>query len=48
VYTLGDYERETARFDVRGIVWSDAPRIPSLDHYTEDSSGVFSGASTRS
>jgi predicted TIM-barrel fold metal-dependent hydrolase len=24
VYTLGDYERETAGFDVRGIVWSDA------------------------
>jgi predicted TIM-barrel fold metal-dependent hydrolase len=24
VYTLGDYERETAAFDVRGIVWSDA------------------------
>jgi predicted TIM-barrel fold metal-dependent hydrolase len=24
VYTLGDYERETARFDIRGIVWSDA------------------------
>ena len=24
VYTLGDYERETAPFDVRGIVWSDA------------------------
>jgi predicted TIM-barrel fold metal-dependent hydrolase len=24
VYTLGDYERETADFDVRGIVWSDA------------------------
>ncbi len=24
VYTLGDYARETAAFDVRGIVWSDA------------------------
>jgi predicted TIM-barrel fold metal-dependent hydrolase len=24
VYTLGDYDRETAGFDVRGIVWSDA------------------------
>jgi predicted TIM-barrel fold metal-dependent hydrolase len=24
VYTLGDYERETAAFDVRGVVWSDA------------------------
>jgi predicted TIM-barrel fold metal-dependent hydrolase len=24
VYTLSDYERETAAFDVRGIVWSDA------------------------
>jgi predicted TIM-barrel fold metal-dependent hydrolase len=24
VYTLGDYARETAGFDVRGIVWSDA------------------------
>jgi predicted TIM-barrel fold metal-dependent hydrolase len=24
VYTLADYERETAGFDVRGIVWSDA------------------------
>jgi len=24
VYTLGDYERETTGFDVRGIVWSDA------------------------
>ena len=24
VYTPGDYERETAGFDVRGIVWSDA------------------------
>ena len=24
VYTLADYERETAAFDVRGIVWSDA------------------------
>ena len=24
VYTLDDYERETAAFDVRGIVWSDA------------------------
>jgi predicted TIM-barrel fold metal-dependent hydrolase len=24
VYTLGDYERETAGFPVRGIVWSDA------------------------
>jgi hypothetical protein len=24
VYTLGDYERETAGFDVRGSVWSDA------------------------
>jgi len=24
VYRLGDYERETAGFDVRGIVWSDA------------------------
>jgi predicted TIM-barrel fold metal-dependent hydrolase len=24
VYTLDDYERETAGFDVRGIVWSDA------------------------
>jgi len=24
VYTLSDYERETAGFDVRGIVWSDA------------------------
>jgi predicted TIM-barrel fold metal-dependent hydrolase len=24
VYTLGDYTRETAGFDVRGIVWSDA------------------------
>ncbi len=24
VYTLRDYERETAGFDVRGIVWSDA------------------------
>jgi predicted TIM-barrel fold metal-dependent hydrolase len=24
VYTLGDYVRETAAFDVRGIVWSDA------------------------
>src|SRR5215208_8235171 len=24
VYTLGDYEQETAGFDVRGIVWSDA------------------------
>jgi predicted TIM-barrel fold metal-dependent hydrolase len=24
VYTLGDYERETAGFEVRGIVWSDA------------------------
>src|SRR5262245_37771812 len=24
VYTLSDYERETAAFDVQGIVWSDA------------------------
>jgi predicted TIM-barrel fold metal-dependent hydrolase len=24
LYTLGDYERETTGFDVRGIVWSDA------------------------
>jgi predicted TIM-barrel fold metal-dependent hydrolase len=24
VYTLGDYEHETAGFDVRGVVWSDA------------------------
>jgi len=24
VYTLGDYQRETTGFDVRGIVWSDA------------------------
>jgi predicted TIM-barrel fold metal-dependent hydrolase len=24
VYTLGDYARETAALDVRGIVWSDA------------------------
>src|SRR5262245_52576113 len=24
VYTLGDYQRETSGFDVRGIVWSDA------------------------
>jgi predicted TIM-barrel fold metal-dependent hydrolase len=24
VYTFGDYERDTAGFDVRGIVWSDA------------------------
>ena len=24
VYTLQDYERETAAFDVRGVVWSDA------------------------
>lgn len=30
VYTLGDSERETAGFDVRGIVWSAAgARIPS-------------------
>src|SRR5262249_47595643 len=24
LYTLSDYQRETAAFDVRGIVWSDA------------------------
>jgi predicted TIM-barrel fold metal-dependent hydrolase len=27
VYTLGDYERETSAFDVRGIVWSDAGSV---------------------
>jgi hypothetical protein len=48
VYTLGDYERETARSTSAASCGQTRARIPSLDHYTEDSSGVFSGASTRS